>query len=282
VWVVLLCLALGASSAAGQDAQPEDDTRGPLRIRTDPWVFEIEPLAWYVSPGGELTMPGSPPGSGDVDVSTLNLDSPRLSPGGEIHMWSGDWRFGISGFYFSADGREFTAESPGSVGSVSFAAGDTVSSSMEFWAAEATVGKAVRLPKRLAGDPNGNFSATLEVLGGLRFYGLDFGFSTAGAQTSHNEFAGHPLVGAKLSMDIYQKVFTVDVQLDIGYWADGGDQSVLGYDILVGFTWRPVPNAGIQIGYRDLAVMMESGSGSEAFEYNGALQGLYAGATIRF
>ena len=76
--------------------------------------------------------------------------------------------------------------------------------------------------------------------------------------------------------------FTIDVQFDIGYFTDGGDKSTLGYDIMAGFMWRPTQNIGVQIGYRDLAYSLQSGSGSNQFEWEGSIQGLYAGAAIRF
>ena len=57
----------------------------------------------------------------------------------------------------------------------------------------------------------------------------------------------------------------------------------VGLDIVAGGQWRPVPNVGVQVGYRALFLDIESGRDDEAFEVGSAsLQGLFAGVGFRF
>ena len=270
----------GAPDAA--QAAPAGSETSPLSsdlIRRDRWVVQFEPSVWYASAGGKVTLPG---GGTKTRVDDLNLDSPRLSPMGDLSLWAGDWRFCLGGVYTSEAERDAVAGSAGQIGSVSYAAGDTLTSSMEYWEVDATVGKLIRLPDSISGKGGNDFAATLEVYGGLRFFDVDFRVDGPADSTDSSEFFGQPMVGAKVSMDIYKKVFTIDVQADIGYFTDGGDSSSLGYDIMVGFQWFPSEHVAVQIGYRDLACDLESGSGSDQFQYNGALQGLFGGVVVRF
>ena len=65
-------------------------------------------------------------------------------------------------------------------------------------------------------------------------------------------------------------------------WLPGTTDSA-GLDIVVGGQWRPVPNVGVQVGYRALFLDIESGDGNEAFEIGSAsLQGLFGGVGFRF
>jgi opacity protein-like surface antigen len=277
-WCALFALVSCAGLARAQDAaEAKADAEAVKAIRTEKWIVGFELNAWYGGPGGDVILPG---GGEKVSLSDLNLDSPRLSPAGELHLWSGDWRFSLGGSYIQEENRGSIASFSGQLGSVPFSVGDTLEASLNFWEAEATVGKLIRLPENLAGDGR-NFSSNLEVFGGMRLYGVDFDFAAPSGSTSSSETFGLPLIGIKYSMNIVE-CFTIDVQFDIGYFTDGGDKSTLGYDIMAGFMWRPTQNIGVQIGYRDLAYSLQSGSGSNQFEWEGSIQGLYAGAAIRF
>lgn len=278
-WWLAVFASCGAGLARAQEAGAEQkaDAEAVKNIRIEKWIVGFEPLVWYGGPGGELKLPG---GGQTVDLSDLNLDSPRLSPAGELHLWSGDWRFGLGGSYLEEHDRGSIAPDAGQLGSVAYASGDELQASLTFWEAEATVGKLIRLPETLTGDGK-NFDSNLEILGGFRIYSVDFDFAAPSGSESSSEYFGHPLIGIKYTMNLIQH-FTIDVQLDIGYFTDGGDRSSLGYDIMAGFMWRPTEHIGVQIGYRDLAYTLQSGSGSQKFEWEGSIQGLYAGAVVRF
>jgi hypothetical protein len=274
---LLITGAAAIAQQAGTEADQKADAAAVKGIRIETWVVEFEPSAWFGSPGGELKLPG---GGQTLDLSDINLDSPRLSPAAELNLWSGDWRFSLSGTYLEEQDRAAIASRAGQLGSVAFAAGDRTAASLSFWEAEATVGKLITLPEALRGGGK-NFNSNLEILGGMRMYGVEFDFAAPSGSVSSSDFFGHPLIGLKYTMNIAEQ-FTIDAQVDVGYFTDGGDRSAFGYDILVGFMWRPTENVGVQVGYRDLAYTLESGSGPHKFEWQGAVQGLFVGAVLRF
>lgn len=273
-FVVVTGAALGvlASTAGAQDAPAASALNAPAKSS---WTIQFEPAAWFVAPGGEVTLPGSPDGVKMTALVDLNLDSPRWTPSGELHLRSGDWRITVSALAFSASDRGATPQASGQVGSLTYAAGDRLRSSLDLFVFEATA--AYTVPERLDGE---DFTGTLDLLGGFRVYDLDFEVEGPAGRTGADEFFGHPFVGVKLTMDIVRD-FTVDLQLDAGYWptADGG---TMGYNIFAGFAWRPTPHVGVQIGYRDLAYFLRRGEEPDRFDYEGALQGLYLGAVVRF
>jgi hypothetical protein len=263
----------------GQPAAAEPAPR-PARdfftVPSERWTIQFEPAAWYVAPGGKATLPGSPSGTPMMDVADLNLDSPRFTPFGELHLRAEDWRVTLSGFAFSEDDRGAAQAFSGRIGSLPFSTGDRLVSSLDIAVFEANAGYRFR-PPALQGD---QFKASIEALGGVRFYNVEFGVTGPAGSTSSERFFGHPFVGAKLSMGVLRD-FTIDVQLDAGYFpSDSGGAT--GYDVLAGFMWHPTENVGVQIGYRDLAYFLRSGSGPDRFNYEGALQGLYIGAVGRF
>lgn len=264
----------GAGTAAGGEG--EAGARGFFAAGKDEWTLQFEPAAWYVAPGGKIRTPGTPTSVDRAELADLNLDSSRFTPFGELHLRSEDWRVTVSGFAFSESDRGATQVISGQIGSLVYGPGDRLVSSLDIAAFEASAGYTWH-PAKLQGD---QFKASIEALGGARFYNVDFKVSGAGGSSSEEQLFGHPFVGAKLSMNILRD-FTIDVQLDAGYFPSG-DGSATGYDVLAGFMWRPVDNVGVQIGYRDLAFFLESGSGTGRFTYDGALQGLYVGAVVRF
>ena len=46
--------------------------------------------------------------------------------------------------------------------------------------------------------------------------------------------------------------------------------------------WRPHPNVGVQIGWRQVAYWLNDGEGEDEFEYNGRMAGIQGGLVIRF
>jgi hypothetical protein len=90
-----------------------------------------------------------------------------------------------------------------------------------------------------------------------------------------------PIIGGKLTMDITRR-FTIDLQTTFGYFTDGGDKASFTWDIFPGFTYYPLENVGLQIGYRQLLYRLESGTKDQPFEWAGAMAGIYGGLSIRF
>jgi len=258
-----------AALAAAAVAQPER------------WTLQFEPAVWYVSPGGHVKFPGAPSGTEATFLDQLNLDSPRASPAGELHLYSEDWTLTLRGFAVSLENRGTVATSAFEIGDLSVAAGDRVFASLDLKSLDATASTDIALPASLAGEPGGGFAARMELIGGLRAMDLGMDVSGPAGGVSYGGLYLHPVIGVKLTMDLTPR-FTIDLQLDGGGLVGVGGRESFSYDILAGFMWRPTEHVAAQIGYRALGYQFEEGSGSDRFLYRGALQGLYGGMVLRF
>ncbi|MFN0131602.1 MAG: hypothetical protein ACKVW3_03570 [Phycisphaerales bacterium] len=273
--------ALLFASLAQAQNPPESGTL-PERSDIDTtWTIRFEPSVWYVAPSGRVLLPGSPGGTDSTRLESLNLDSPRLSPTGELHVRSESWRFGLLGTYFEINGRETLADEPGQIGGVPVNTGDALRSSLSFFSLEATASYVLPTPDWLAGKPGDRFRARGEVLGGLRLYDVDFDIDTLGGPVGGGGFFVEPLVGTRFTMDLFESV-TIDFQATLSGFPGGSGREVYGFDLLVGFMYRPVENIGIQIGYRQQAFGLASGQDDEHFDWRGAMAGIYGGVVIRF
>lgn len=261
------------------------------------WQVQLQPSIWFTSPGGQLTMPGtSIPGVADpeeTELEDLNVNSPRLSPFGKVHLRWKNWQVGFMGFGYSID-RDTGINRDARIGDLFVAPGDNLRTSLDFSSFEAT--GAYRLLESnvvRSADGYARVIASLDGIFGARLYDLNYEVTlTPGdsprasplappaMSTSADEFFAEPLVGLKGELEIYESI-TVNVQLTAGYGPWGDNESV-SWDVMAGFAWRPVENVGLQIGYRQLAFDLQSGDGSERFEHSGSLAGLYFGLFIRF
>jgi len=276
-----ICLAEPAQEQISTTPAPEskpEDTSQPLGSTKQEWKFQFEPSAWYAGASGKVRIAGAPSGASTVRINDLNLDNPRLTPAGELHVRTGNWRFGFGTFFFSQN-RFQTMAVGGQLGSVVFTPGNQVYSKMEqdeyvpvvgyeFWRREPEQSDAVKVLGRL------------EVFGGARLDDVQFSFTQGAAAASQSEFFGQAILGIKGSLELDEQ-FSIDLETSAGGWPGGSDYA-WSWDITVGFMWRPIPNVGVQVGYRNLVNELRSGSGSDEFYYNGGLAGLFFGAVIRF
>ncbi|MCW5777735.1 MAG: hypothetical protein KIS87_14965 [Phycisphaeraceae bacterium] len=264
--------------AAGQEETPVGGS--------DSWTVRFEPAVWFVGASGDLRLPGTAAsGNGQkLDMGDLNLDSPRASPFGELHLKRGPWRISLSGLAFSSGGRDFAAAGPGQLGPIAYDAGDMLALSMEYTTFSATGGYEFLTAERGTTDDGGvKLRSRLIGFAGARFHDVDFDASlqaAAGASVSADNLFAEPIAGVRWELDIHER-FVIDVVGAAGAFG-WGDQSSWSADIVVGFTWRPVENLGVQIGYRQLVVGLKDGDAPEQFEWRGAVAGLYAGAVLRF
>lgn len=261
------------------------------------WQVQLQPSIWFTSPGGKLTMPGtSIAGVADpeqIELDDLNVNSPRLSPFGKVHLRWKNWQLGLMGFGYSID-RDTGFNRDARIGDLFVAPGDTLRTSLDFSSFEAVGGYRLLESNLVRGnDGYANVIASLDGLFGARLYDLDYEVTmTPGPSpragplvppvttTTADEFFAEPIVGLKGELEIYESV-TVNVQLSAGY-GPWGDNESLSWDVIAGFAWRPMENVGIQIGYRQLAFRLKSGDGAEEFKHNGSLAGLYFGLFVRF
>jgi opacity protein-like surface antigen len=277
-------LALAAALAAPAGASAQDAPEVPALRTLSEWTIDFEPAAWYVSPGGKIRLPGTPAaGNGQkLDAGSMNLDSPRLSPLGELHLRHADWRLSASAFGFDTDGRAVVADEAGQWGSLAFSPGDEIDASLDFRSADFLV--AYRFFHRREGELEGGgftYVPMLEAHGGLRFYDISVDARGPGGSVSADRFFAEPFVGARFSMDLVEN-FSIDVQTSVGAFTDGGTGEVISWDALVGLQWLPTRNLGVQAGYRQLAFSLSDGKSPEKFEWRGAMAGLYVGLVLRY
>lgn len=291
--------APGPSSTPPTASSPSTEGFSPTGAPDPEWTVRIEPSFWYVAPSGKVKLPASsgsgsaasPPGD-RVKIEQLNLDSPRFEPTGEVHFSGGPngrLRFTFSGATYSIERDDTQADSSFRLGSVSVSSGDTLETSFDFTTVELTGGyriwgrnfsDAAHTEKPENAVPT---IARLYLIGGARFYNTSFELarrSGAPGSAEADQFFGEPIVGARAEIDIARD-FTLDLQVS-GGGLPLSDSSSYSVDIQAGFQWRPHPNIGIQIGYRQLAFWLSDGEDADEFEYNGRLAGLFAGLEIQF
>lgn len=281
------------------DAAPVDEADAGEQIETFlssrvDWTIQLEPAVWFVSPSGEFSLPAqSNATAGDkIKIEELNLDTPLVSPFGELNMRAGDegqWRFTFSAGDYSSD-RQATAGFDFRLGDVSALAGDPLGVSFDFFTAEASVGYRIYERDFLASSRHpenaGRFLLTTYAFGGVRLYDVDIEFENMAVgregESGTHQFFAEPIIGVRNELEIAGD-FTIDLQLSAGALPIE-DHSSYSVDIAVGFMYRPHPNFAAQIGWRQVAFWLSDGSDDSAdqFEYDGRLAGLYAGITLRF
>lgn len=295
------CASVACAQSAEVPATPPATTaaasapRLPDPDAPKPWTVQIEPMIWFAAPSGKVQLPinsGNGPGSvttaGDkVQMSTLDLDSARLRPAGELHINADDWRFSFAGSQFENSGDSTIAPSAFRLGAVNVAAGDAFRMDFDLGAYELSVGYKVYGCDFCAESAVQSDAVPIVLkvyaLAGARLYDVNFDFERLGGavpQTAgYNDLFVEPLLGGRGELEITQN-FGIDLQLTAGYLP--GDQSTFSIDVSAGFHWRPIENLGVQIGYRQLAFDLEDGDGPEKFRYDGRLAGLFAGVVLRF
>lgn len=288
-------LALIAGMALPAAAQPTGEAStgappaaagepAPLPVSPDDtWTIRFEPSLWYFAAGGDLTMPGSGGGGSDrTDIGEFNLDSPRLTPAGELTFNTDRWRLAVSGYDFSTEDRGAIASEDFRVGGLDIQSGDPIVSDLQFASWDFTARyEVVEFPTAPVSEGRWPFLMSVEGVGGVTFYDVGFDLAGPAGSTSADEFFAEPMAGIRIVLDVAEQV-TIDVQSTVGAWTDGGDRESFTYDIAVGFMYRPVENVGIQVGYRQQAFSLSSGEGSELFEFDGSMAGVFAGVVVRF
>lgn len=237
------------------------------------WDYELEANVWYVSPGGDISIGGSP----KAPTASLNVDSPRAAPLAEIHARFDPYTVSFRGSLLDVDGvADLTG--PLAVGPVAFAAGETVNANYRLDTADVRVGRRVY---QFDGEPNERgrplLSSGVTLEGGLRIYDASVGVigpsGSAGASFTHLE----PVVGVTAELGFADR-YQIQLQNSFGGIFEIDGQDSYSVDIQVSFKYRPVDNASIQLGYRIRRNVLEG----DDYELDGAVAGLFAGLSLRF
>jgi hypothetical protein len=281
----LLSFQSPASPAPASDPAPADPRSEPdLRL-------EIELTAWFMGPSGDLQLPvdsGSGPGpfttqADAISVNDLNLDKTRLRPRGAFRLSFGDWLVGFSGADYSSD-RQTTADIAGRLGSVAFSAGDRLESSFSYGMYDLYAGYRVWSHDFAeASQQPGDADTTrldLYLVGGVRLHDVDIRIQRGPAQAEIAQLFAEPFAGARAQATLADH-FGVHLMLTAG-GLPIDDRSSVSLDVEVAFEFRPLPNLALQLGYRQLAFILEDGEDLGKFEYDGRLAGLFTGITLRF
>jgi len=278
--LVAATYTFAAGAALAQSGPADEDAALDKKLPVPTWKIRFEPNAWYVAPGGDLTLPTSGGGQ-KTDVSVFDMDNPRLSPAGELDIRAGSWRLTFGGFSFQAKTNASAATESGQIGNTAFNEGDPLKSSMDFQSFQATVG--YRLCDEALNPENGVYAVVfgLDVLVGARTYDMSVLVQQAAGpdMSATDEFFADPIAGLRADFDFY-KVFSIDFRTTAGYYP--GDRSVWSFDIALSGVYRPIENVGIMVGYRQLLFDLATGDGNSEFEFRGGLAGLFAGVELRF
>ncbi len=284
MWMVL------AAGAAGQAEQPVTDPAPVERAHwaeDERWTIRMEPSIWYAGLSGEVKLPRASEDAGGNEATKLRdlgqNKSSKLTPLGEVTLRRGSWGFSVRGAAFSSEASAEGVE--GMIGDVEIEDGDEITSSVDMinFEAEAlyTLFKDARRPMEGGGF---RFRPRVDLVFGVRVMQMEWAVQNDSAEgedtATADEVAIHPTVGVRVGATFLER-FNLDVQLAAGYMPFLGSSSY-GLDILVGGSWQIIPHVGVQAGYRALFLGVASGDGDAEFEFQGALQGLYAGVVIEF
>lgn len=258
--------------------QADQEAGAPVPFAPD-WTLRAEPSAWFAGVAGKIRMPGS---GTSLEFDQLNLDNTGFVPMVEAHYRRDRWRLTLRGFTLD-ESASSTAAFDGTFGELSFNAGDTLTSDFSLTSVELEGSyrfEPFAIGRRAEGDVV-DLDTWFELVGGVRVYAMDFDVAVESTRQSESRIFGEPLVGVRWNLEI-DRTFSIDVIGSLGGFAVDGDTYSVSADVIVGGTWRVTPNAGVQIGYRQLASFFGDGSGEGEFSGSASTAGLYAGFELRF
>lgn len=243
------------------------------RAQRPDWSTEVEANVWYGSPGGDISIGGTPL----VATDRFNIDSPRASPMVEVHSRLDPWTISLRGSLLDVDSTTSLAEAAG-LGPVTFAAGEAVSSSYRLDEFSVRAGYRVYqfdADANVYGRPL--LSAGVDLVGGLRLYDGSIGVrgasGSAGASFTHLE----PLIGFAADVSFADK-YEIQIQNTHAGTPSIDGQRSFTVDIQVTFKYRATENAAVQLGYRIRRNILEG----DDYELDGAVAGIFGGLTVRF
>lgn len=238
---------------------------------------------WWPRLGGKMHLDG--PGAGRIDPETdLSLDD--MEGTWFVEAWLGEsrhWRLRISAFDFDLDDNGSTFKGPpNAFGSVVLNPGDLYDASFEM----SSLALDFRFEDMVGPWPaDSDAQLLISPTVGLRWFDVDQTISTASASsTASGEWLSVPF-GLELEIDWEPddglplgRAVRIEGGVGVGpaFSADG--DTGFSWQVRAGITWEPITNVGVMFGYRLLEVDADDGP----FEFDAGLQGLTAGASIRF
>ena len=261
------------------------------------WTLQVEVVAYHLGAAGHVRMPSSAAFAGSQGPSSLKLkdingDDTSWAPYGKLR-WrpsAGKWSISLSSFGTSLGGSG-AAQNTQRVGDMLITAGDQVDSDLKFINVDLEGG--YRIYESAIGvseKGKAKVSPHVDLTAGLRVIDVDFKLvdhlsptalpgpgQRTESQYSHTFV--QPTVGVAAGVEFFEEV-TVDLRFNFG--GVPGSARTASWDIEPSFTWRPDPNFGVEIGYRNLFMNLRSENSDSRFQYRGALAGIYLGVIGRF
>lgn len=283
-----------AQESVPREPEPEAVSAAPLdeRLRFEPdWTVRLKPAVGYFAASGDLRLPAPMSGTqaSEVKLEDTDLDSPRLSPYGEITLARGKWRVMATGLGLSIDGASMSPVN-GMIGDAPVTTADRIESELDYASFSLRGGYRVwSWTDELTEDGRRNLSIGIDAMLGVRLQTVEFSSRVVPAAppapgtpltASADETFVEALGGVGVVID-YRDTLGLDLFLS-GGGMPGGDESSTTFDLGVSFSYRPVRWVGGEVGYRLIATSVESGNGADSFEWDGAVAGLYWGVQFRF
>lgn len=275
-------VSVDAGQAESSGAQPASEQpphlgENPLEEAPAPWRITLRPGVWAPSLAGDLQLPG---GTAIAAVERFNIDDIQPTGFGRWELQRGKLSIFGSGFFFSVDQRN-KPDIDRNLGGIDFSADSRAREEFDLISAQVAVGWRVWERTIKARKSEGAVRIAIDVHGGLRVYNLDTRFSQiGGAGTSSDEIWAEPIIGGRITVDILEKA-TFQLALD-GGGQPIGNHSSSSFDIIASINFRPWHNVGLELGWRQLSVDLEDGSGSGKTEFDGELAGIFGSLVIRF
>lgn len=264
-----MMLIVGSGVARGQDEPPP----GAEGRHWADWSIKIEPMVWAPALRGDVELPRS----SSVDLELLDADENEVIPAGRVTIRSDKWSFQFRGFGFSLDE---TADAGGAfnLGGNAVAPGDALRTEIDLAGFDLTAAYTVWTP---IDDPANEVRLAFDLHAGARIHSVETEVAeVGGGSVRASDTWGEPIGGVNATLDLPHGL-GLDLSLDAGGFATGDDSS-FSWDITVAFSWRFIPNAGIEIGFRHLDMNLSEGDGADEFVFDAALAGLFGAIVIRF
>ncbi len=236
------------------------------------WVVEVKPMIWVPGLRGDVELPRS----SSVDVETINIDEVEATPAGRMSIRAGNWTFRFRGYAFSLDESD-EARSSFTLGGGTVAAGDPVFSDLELAGFDVTAGYRLWTPVESVENET---RLGFDLYGGVRVNSLDLDVTSNDLRSQEDYVWLQPLVGLEMQIDL-PRGFGVEASFDVGV-QPFGDETAFSWDATAAFQWRFARHAGLEIGFRHQQLLLEKGSGSNDFEFDASLAGLYGALVFRF
>ena len=227
-------------------------TPGKAHSADNGWKFELAPYLWMANISGDVTIRGFQ-ASTDVSFSDIwdNLDFAT-----ELHFeaWKGPWAFFLDPTYLKMS-------SDAKVGATNV----SVKSEM----ALVEFGGIYRLIEEPLGEKQKRFVA-LDLLLGGRYNSLKGTLEfPGGLQPNGEQDWLDPFLGARLRWEFFPKLELI-LRSDLGGFGIG---SKIAWNNSLLLQYKPKDWLGLVVGYRNLYMDYESGSGSNLFKYDVTMQG---------